>query len=210
MRMLVYMLSLVCCGASVVAAPTVITGAVTSEAGKPIPGAEVWAPGPDRAEPVTTRSAQDGTFRLDAESDPQTGWEVLATAPGLATGAARGRPGGDGADRTEAWAGGVGLRAGPRCRGAATGRRRRPPVLRLRPITYPLPGAPGRAVHPRACGPSALSAVILGAVDVPSRERRVSWGGSPEPPRFRPFTLAALVSRPTRPRRPQESRLTRH
>lgn len=70
-----------------------VTGNVVDEAGTLIADAEVWAAGPGRGEPVWTRSARKGTFRLDVEAGPQTGWQVLATAPGLATAAAQGAPG---------------------------------------------------------------------------------------------------------------------
>jgi protocatechuate 3,4-dioxygenase beta subunit len=92
MKTLVYMLTLLCCSAGAVATPTVITGTVTDDAGRPIAGADVWAPGPG-GEPVAAKSAQDGTFRLGVESDPQTGWVVLATAPGLATAIVHGASG---------------------------------------------------------------------------------------------------------------------
>jgi protocatechuate 3,4-dioxygenase beta subunit len=83
---------LILCSVRGFAAPTVITGVVTDEAGRPLADVEVWIPYGDRADGAPVRTGADGAFRLEYESSKYPNWAsvlVIATAPGRAFGVAQ-------------------------------------------------------------------------------------------------------------------------
>jgi hypothetical protein len=79
---------LVVCSVQGSAAPTVVTGAVIDEAGTPLPGAHVWAPGlattiaqrgPGEAGPIELKLGPEAVVHgrvLDEEGQPVAGTDV--------------------------------------------------------------------------------------------------------------------------------------
>ena len=92
MRLTAGAVGLILCSVQGFAAPTVITGVVADEAGKPLADAEVWIPYGDRADGAPVRTGADGVFRLVYESSKYPDWAsvgVMATAAGCAFGVAQ-------------------------------------------------------------------------------------------------------------------------
>ena len=92
MRVMVLIISLAVGNVCASAAPTVITGTVTDEAGKPVADAGVWLPYGTPGEVGAVRTGGDGAFRLEYDPDQYPGWAsvlVIATAAGRALGVAQ-------------------------------------------------------------------------------------------------------------------------